>query len=235
MTTTKLASLTVNSRLQPVLVIDPGSHLAVGKIISGLKRMRTGLWPRHEGDTCITITATQGKECELYKLAWSLPQRGYKLEETPQHKGLDEARAKRKAEIEQRIAQAAIPPMGFAAKRFSFRPHPHGLRVTFATQSSFLSWANGHEIPFTHLGKHHAIIAKIPQGIALKFDRTPKCDWVQPPVSTTPDPEPTPDATPNSTWSRDQLKKWCEARNLETTGLRRKAEFLDLIQEVQAH
>ncbi len=227
-TATKLATLTVNARLQPVLVIDPGSHLAIGKIINGLKQMRTGLWPRHEGDTCLVITATQGREAELYKLAWSLPGRGYQLEETAQHKNLDEARAQRKQEIQERIAKAAIPPMAFAAKRFSFRPHPKGVRVTFAAQNSFVAWAEGHGISFSHLGRHHAIIAKIPQGIALKFDRTPKCDWVQPSVpSAAPDPEPTPD----STWTTPQLKDWCKAHGLDTIGLRRKAEFLELIQE----
>lgn len=231
MNTTKLAILTTNSRLQPVLVVDPGSHLAIGRIISGLKAMRTGLWPSvHE--TTVTITATQGKECELYKLAWSLPERGYKLEETPAHKSLDEARAQRKAQIQERVAKAAIPPMAFAAKRFSFRPHPRGWRVTFATQSSFTAWANGHEIPFTHLGKHHAIIGHLPAGITPKYDRTPKSTWVQPPVPTTPDPEPTPEPTPDSTWTRDQIKAWLQANGIDTLGLTRKADLLELVQEV---
>jgi len=233
--TTKFASLTVNARLQPVLVIDPGSHLAIGRIIQGLKQMRTGLWPRHEGDTTLVVTASAGKEAELYKLAWSLPGRGYQLEETPQHKGLDQALAQRKQEIQARVAQAAIPPMAFANKRFSFRPHPRGWRVTFATQSSFISWAKGHEIPFTNLGKHHAIIAHLPQGITPKYDRTPKSTWVQPPIPTPdpePTPEPTPDPVPDASWTRDQIKEWCESRNLDTTGLRRKAELLELVNSI---
>jgi len=226
--TTKFASLTVNARLQPVLVIDPGSHLAIGKIIAGLKQMKTGLWPRHEGDTTLVVTASAGKEAELYKLAWSLPQRGYQLEETRQHKELDEARAKRKAEIQARVAQAAIPPMAFANKRFSFRPHPKGVRVTFATQSSFVAWANGHGISFTHLGKHHAVIRYLPAGCTLKFDRILKCPWVQPPVPT-PEPEATPEPSPDSSWTRDQIKSWLRDRGIDTLGITRKSELLELV------
>ena len=231
MTVTKFASLTVNSRLQPVLVIDPGSHLAIGSIIKGLKQMKTGLWPRHEGDTCISIIASPGKEAELYKLAYALPTRGYQLEETSQHKELDKALAQRKAEIEKRVAQAAIPPMAFANKRFSFRPHPLGWRVTFATQSSFISWAKGHSIPFSHLGRHHAIISNLPQGITPKYDRTPKSTWVQPPVPT-PEPEATPEPSPDSSWTRDQIKAWLHDRGIDTVGVTRKAELLELVNSI---
>jgi len=228
MTVTKFASLTVNANLQPVLVLDTGSHLTNGKIIAGLKAMKTGLWPRHEGDTTLVITATSGKEAELYKLAWSLPQRGYVLEETPQHKQLDEKRAERKAKIQERVAKAAIPPMAFANKRFSFRPHPRGWRVTFATQSSFISWAKGHSIPFSHLGRHHAIISNLPQGITPKYDRTPKSTWVQPPVPT-PEPEATPEPRPDSSWTRDQIKAWLRDQGIDTLGITRKSELLELV------
>ena len=231
MTVTKFASLTVNSRLQPVLVIDPGSHLAIGSIIKGLKQMKTGLWPRHEGDTCISIIASPGKEAELYKLAYALPTRGYMLEETQQHKELDKALAQRKAEIEERVAQAAIPPMAWAAKRFSFRPHPKGVRVTFATQSSFVAWAEGHGISFTNLGKHHAVIRYLPAGCTLKFDRILKCPWVQPPVPT-PEPEATPEPSPTASWTRDQIKAWLHDRGIDTVGVTRKAELLELVNSI---
>lgn len=230
MTTQKLATLAINSRLQPVLVVDPGSHLAVGKIVQGLKRMRSGLWTHHEGDTTLVITPSVGKEHELYKLAWSLPERGYLLDETPQHKDLDQVRAERKAKFEARAAQAAVPPMGFAQKRFSFRPHPLGWRVTFATKSSFTAWAEGHNVPFSHLGKHHAIIGHLPQGITPKYDRTPQCTWVGP----APDEAlaEAPVERPDPTWTRDKIKTWLSSQGIDTVGLTRKAELLELANSI---
>ncbi len=226
--TTKFASLTVNARLQPVLVVDPGSHLAIGKIIAGLKQMKTGLWPRHEGDTTLVITASQGREHELYKLAWSLPERGYLLEETPQHRNLDEARAKRKAEIQERVAQAAIPPMEYVIKRFSFRPHPRGVQVSFFSHGDFTRWANANGIPYTNLCRHRAIIRHLPPGCTFKYDRTCKCPWVQPPVPT-PEPEATPEPSPDSSWTRDQIKSWLRDRGIDTLGITRKSELLELV------
>lgn len=230
MTTQKLATLAINSRLQPVLVVDPGSHLAVGKIVQGLKRMRSGLWTHHEGDTTLVITPSVGKEHELYKLADSLPERGYLLEETPQHKDLDRVRAERKAKIQERAAQAAIPPMAFAQKRFSFRPHPLGWRVTFATKSSFTAWVNGHNIPFSHLGKHHAIIGHLPQSITPKYDRTPQCTWVSPAPEAS--AEPAPVERPDHKWTRDQIKSWLNDKGVDTLGITRKAELLELANSI---
>lgn len=226
----KLATLSVDSKLRPIIVIDPGSHLAIGRIIRGLKQARTGLWPKYLGDTDVLISVSKGKEIEIYKLAATLTAQGYYLQETEEHKKLEQALAERKAyaakvqaEMKAKAAKAAIPPMAFANKRFSFRPHPCGWRVTFATQSSFLSWAKGHQVSFAHLGKHHAIIPHLPVGITPKYDRTEKCAWVQPPVPTTSDP------IPDSTWTRDQIKSWLNDRGVDTLGVNRKADLLELV------
>lgn len=239
MTTQKLATLSIDSNLRPILVLDPGSHLAIGKVVRALKQMRSGLWPKYLGDTDILITSSAGKESEIYKLAATLTAKGYLLQETEEHKKLDQKLAARaaqlesqKAAIQERAAQAAVPPMGFAQKRFSFRPHPLGWRVTFATKSSFTAWAEGHNIPFSHLGKHHAIIGHLPQGITPKYDRTPQCTWVSPAPEASAEPALESKPRPDSTWTRDQIKSWLNDKGVDTLGITRKAELLELANSI---
>ena len=222
MNATNIAILTVNSNLTPILVIDPGSHNKIGKIIQSLKAKRQGFGFQVEGTTLFI----RGK---IYDLIPSLIARGYHVEETAEHHN-------REAVIAQRRAIAATPPMGYAAKRFSFRPHPLGVRVTFADRRAFLAWANGHGVEFAHLGRHHAIIGHLPQGCTLKYDRTPKCAWAQPPVwgescpwCQPPIPEAPAPAAPDSTWTISQLRGYCIDHGISVIGLSKKSQFLAAI------
>ena len=217
-TGTNLAILTVNSNLTPMLVIDPGSHNKIGKIIQSLKAKRQGFQFRVE-DTTLSI---RGK---IYDLIPSLIARGYHVEETEAHRN-------REAVIAQRRAIAAIPPMGYASKRFSFRPHPLGCRVTFADKRAFVNWADGHGIEYDHLGRHHAVIGHLPVGCTLKYDRTPKCPMCcpAPPEPPAGELELTAAPTgPDSTWTISQLRGYCIDHGISVIGLSKKSQFLAAI------
>jgi len=240
MTLQKLATLSVDSNLRPILVVDPGSHLAIGRIIRGLKVARTGLWPKYLGDTDILISASKGKEIEIYKLAATLTAKGYYLQETEQHKNLEQTLAERKAyaakmqaEMKAKSALAAIPPRGFAAKRFKWSRHRNFIVAQFAQKSAFLAWAKAQNIQPTWTGEHRAIIslAHLPWLQASGIIPMP---LALPPATPEPSPEPTPEpeASPKASWTKDRIKRWLNNRGIDTIGVVRKDELLELVNSI---
>ena len=60
-----------------------------------------------------------------------------------------------------------------------------------------------------------------------------QCPWVQPPVpSAAADPEPTSEPSPTAPWTKDRIKSWLSSRGVDIIGITRKADLLELVQEV---
>lgn len=164
---------------QPALLVTLKDKRQIPAIFRSLAQARSGLWPRHLEGSLISITSSKG-EGEILKLLGSLSNKGYEIEISETYEQVAVERERRIAEIEARKRQDAIPSMGFAAKRFSFRSHPLGLRATFASQSAFKAWAAGHGIEILSYGKHHAYLPShqrsrlVSEGIVLKGWQQPK-------------------------------------------------------------
>ena len=214
-TTAPLAILTVNAAFAPVLVIDPGSNLKIGKIIDGLRAKKAGFSFEVSGTT---LFIKNGKGDELYRLVSALAAKGYSLEETAAHRNREEAKAERRAEQAERAAIAAIPPRGFAQRRFKWQIENFGIVARYADRKAFINWATAHDLDVRLVGDHRAIIAAA------------HLSWLRASgIIRTLALPPAADPTPDSSWTVSQLREHCINNNISVLGLTKKAQFLAAI------